>query len=143
MSDIFHDFPIRAPQKDVFEAVSTATGLDAWWSNQSTGNASIGSEFQLQFGPEYEWRAVVTKYVPNSEFEIEMTVSDDDWNGTRIGFHLTETNDVTLVRFHHMNWPEANEHYRRSSFCWAMYLVRLKRYVENSDVVPYSDRFNV
>jgi hypothetical protein len=34
-------------------------------------------------------------------------------------------------------------HYRTSSFCWAMYLRLLKRYVEHGEVVPYEKRLDV
>ena len=142
MPDIFHDIPIKAPQRTVFDAVSTAEGLDAWWSNQATGDPTQGSEYKLQFGPEYEWRAVVVKCAPNTEFEIRMTVSDDDWTGTRVGFSLSETDGVTLLRFHHLGWPELNDHCRRSGYCWAMYLRCLKRYTERGNIVPYADRFD-
>jgi hypothetical protein len=61
MPDIFHDFPIKAPPDRVFEAVSTPTGLDAWWSKKSSGRQAEGAEYQLWFGPQYDWRARVTK----------------------------------------------------------------------------------
>ncbi|MCH8956850.1 SRPBCC domain-containing protein, partial [candidate division KSB1 bacterium] len=38
---------------------------------------------------------------------------------------------------------EANEHYRVSCYCWAMYLRLLKRYVEHGETVPYEDRLDV
>ena len=35
------------------------------------------------------------------------------------------------------------EHFRISSYCWAMYLRVLKRGVEFGEAVPYKDRLNV
>ena len=142
MPDIFHDFPIKASRDNVFRAVSTPTGLASWWTNRSSGEPAPGEEYELWFGPEYDWRAVVSKYVPGTEFELKMTKSDKDWQGTRVGFVMNENDGVTQVRFYHTNWPEANDHYRGSCFCWALYLRLLKRYVEHGDVVPYEDRDN-
>jgi hypothetical protein len=47
------------------------------------------------------------------------------------------------VRFHHLGWPEANEHYRISCFCWAMYLRIMKRNLEYGETVPYERRLAV
>lgn len=82
----------------------------------------------------------MSKYVPDTEFELEMTESDKDWHGTRVGFVLDAKDGVTQVRFAHTGSPEANDHYRGSCFCWALYLRLLKRYVEHGEVVPYDDR---
>jgi uncharacterized protein YndB with AHSA1/START domain len=140
MADIFHDFPINAPAQKVFESVTTPDGLDAWWTKHSSGKPVEGTKYVLDFGPEYDWRAVVTKCVPNSAFELEIYRSVEDWQGTRVGFRLEEKNGVTHVSFYHVSWPEANAHYRQSCFCWAMYLRLLKRYVENGEVVAYEKR---
>jgi uncharacterized protein YndB with AHSA1/START domain len=55
MADIQHDFPIKAPIQRVYQAISTPQGLDAWWTQRSSGDAKEGSEFQLWFGPAYDW----------------------------------------------------------------------------------------
>ena len=140
MADIYHDFAITAKRASVFQAVSTSAGLTAWWTLRTKGEPIPGGEYELWFGPEYDWRALVSKCVPNTEFELELTKSMGDWQGTRVGFRLEESKGVTHVRFHHTGWPEANDHFRGSSFCWALYLRLLKRYVEYGEVVPYEDR---
>jgi hypothetical protein len=47
------------------------------------------------------------------------------------------------VRFHHTGWPQSNDHYRISCYCWAMYLRLLKRNVERGEVVPFGQRLEV
>jgi uncharacterized protein YndB with AHSA1/START domain len=141
--DIHHDFPIRASADKVFAAIATPAGLDTWWTERSSGHPEVGAEYELWFGPKFEWRAIVSKCVVNSEFELELTRADPDWLGSRVGFSLAEKAGVTQVRFHHTGWPEANEHYRISCYCWAMYLRVMKRYVEVGEVVAFKDRLNV
>jgi len=143
MADIVHDFPINASRQQVFQAVSSPAGLDSWWTKRSSGEPALGKEYVLWFGPEDDWRAVVSRYVANVEFELRLTHSQEDWQDTRVRFFLEETNGVTHVRFQHLDWPEASDHYRTSSFCWAMYLRLLRRYVENDEVVPYEARLDV
>jgi uncharacterized protein YndB with AHSA1/START domain len=141
--DIFHNFPIKSSRTEVFKAISTPEGLDSWWTLHCAGEPALGAQYNLGFGPGYHWRSVVTTFEPDSEFEFELTAADDDWKGTRLGFRLSENDGLTEVDFHHVGWPQGNEHYRISCFCWAMYLRLLKRYVEVGEVVAYKDRLDV
>lgn len=143
MADIFQHFPIKASARRVFEAVSQPAGLASWWAESSSGRPGEGAEYELKFGPGYDWRARVLRYDPDAEFELELIEADKDWLGTRLGFSLEENEGATQVRFHHTGWPESNEHYRVSCYCWAMYLRLLKRYVELGEVVEYDVRLDV
>ncbi len=143
MPDILHDLPIKALPGRVFEAISTPAGLDRWWTKRSAGEALEGRRYKLWFGPEHDWRALVTRSVGDSEFELELVRADDDWTGTRVGFELEARDASTWVRFHHTGWREPNEHYRISCNCWAMYLRILRRYLEHGETVAYEDRLDV
>jgi len=143
MADIVHNFPIKSSSQKVFEAISTPNGLSSWWSENCAATPAKGALYQFGFGPGYEWCAVVTQWEPGKKFELRFTEADDDWRETLVGFHLQEANGTTEVKFHHFGWPQANEHYQISCFCWAMYLRLLKRYVEVGEVVPYKDRLDV
>jgi uncharacterized protein YndB with AHSA1/START domain len=141
--DIYHDFPIQAPLERVYDAVSTPAGLDAWWTKRSAGRPAEGSEYELGFGPTYDWRARVTRAVPPAEFELHLTKADPDWLDTRVGFHLSSASGMTQVRFYHTGWPAPNEHWRISCYCWAMYLRVLRRHLEHGETVPYEQRLDV
>lgn len=143
MADIFHDFPIKAGEQRVFDAVSTPAGLDEWWTRKSAGEPRKGGEYELWFGPKYDWRAKVTECVLASHFELRITRADPDWMGTRVGFRLEPRGEITLVRFYHAGWPFENEHWRISSYCWAMYLRILRRYLEFGEHVEYEQRLQV
>jgi len=140
VADIFHDFVIQAPIDRVFQAVSTPQGLDCWWTQKSAGEAAEGNELELYFGPGYDWRAKVTRSVAPSDLELEMVRADDDWKGTRVGFHLENRQESTQSRFYHTGWPHENEHWRVSCYCWAMYLRLLRRYLEHGEIAPYERR---
>ena len=140
MPEILHDLPIRAPADRVWAGFTTPAGLDAWWTARSEGRPGVGSEYRLFFEPDYDWRAVVTVAEPLAAFELRLTRADADWNDTRVGTHLEARSDVTWVRFYHADWQEANEHYRISSCCWAMYLRILRRWLEHGERVPYAQR---
>jgi len=141
MADIHHHFLIKAKLGTVMQAVSTPEGLDAWWTKTASGSPTKQSPYALGFGPTCEWYAVVTRSA-DTEFELQLTEADNDWMDTRVGFQLEEADGNTQVRFHHTGWPELNEHHRQSSYCWAMYLRLLKRYVELGEVGPYETRLD-
>ena len=143
MADILHAFPIHAGATAVFAAISTPAGLDEWWTTRSAGEPRAGAEFRLDFGPEHEWRAMVIAVVPGRIFELELTVAMDDWRGTRVRFDLEEQIGTTQLRFGHLGWSAVTTHYQTSSYCWAMYLRILKRYVEFGERVPYDRRLMV
>jgi uncharacterized protein YndB with AHSA1/START domain len=143
MPDILHDVPIAAPVARVFSAISTPAALDAWWTLGSSGEARIGAEYELFFGEEYDWRATVTRCTPDRAFAFGMTHASDDWIGTTVSFVLDARVDHTWLRFAHTGWRTASEHYRISSYCWAMYLRVMKRWIEHGEVVPYEKRLDV
>jgi uncharacterized protein YndB with AHSA1/START domain len=143
MHDILQDFPIAAEPARVYRAVSEPALLDEWWTLRSTGTPSLGARYDLDFGPGYKWAAVVTKAEPGSAFELRMTDADGDWVGSQVGFDLQPSSSGTQVRFYHCGWPEANEHYRISCHCWALYLRILRRHIEKGESVPYEQRLDV
>jgi len=142
MADIFHDLPIKASVERVFRAVSSPKGLDCWWTKRSKGRPVEGAEYELWFGPQYDWRAKVTRCTPDLELELEFLRADDDWIRTRVGFQLEARSEATWLRFHHTGWPSVNEHFRTSSNCWALYLRILRRNLEIGESVPYERRLD-
>ena len=143
MADILQDFPIRVTPARVFEAVTQPQGLDQWSTIGSKGEPVVGTTYELDFGPEYQWRAVVTRSVPGEAFELRLTEADTDWTGSTVSFDLSSSASGSHVRFAHRGWPEANGHYRTSCHCWAMYLRVLRRYLEFGETVPYDQRLDV
>ena len=143
MADVLHHFPVDAPPVRVFEAFATPAGLDSWWTLRSTGQPKLGGEYELHFGADYDWRARVTRCVPEKEFELELTRAMDDWVGSKVGVKLEARPRGTQVKFHHTGWSEPSEHFRISSYCWAMYLRVMKRKLEHGEVVPYAERLDV
>lgn len=143
MHSILHEFPIACPRERVFAALTTPAGLDTWWTASSRGEPAVGNTYDLWFGPEYDWRAEVTQCEPGQSFELRMTDAMPEWLGTRVSFVLEERDGATWMRFAHTGWNDASEHFRITSFCWAMYLRILRRNLEFGETVPYERRLEV
>ncbi len=106
MADIIQEFIVKASPARVMEMFATPEGLDRWWTKQSAGVAQEGAEFTLYFGPEFDWRARVTRFVPDREFELHLTNAHEDWQGSRIGCTLNpEGQGATRAVFYHKGWP--------------------------------------
>ncbi len=141
MADIKHDLSIAAPVAKVFAAVSEPAFLDEWWTETCRGTVATDAEYELGFGPEYQWRARVSIFEPEREFELTITDATDDWIGTKVGFVVVEEGSGTHLQFRHTGWSETSGHFRHSSFCWALYLRILRRYLEKGNRVPYTERY--
>jgi uncharacterized protein YndB with AHSA1/START domain len=142
VTDILHDFVIKAPRAQVFQAIATPEGLDRWWTLRSSGRAELGATWELYFGEPHDWRAVVTRCRPGEAFELGLTRADAEWSGTSVRFTLAEHDDLTALRFAHVGWPSSSAHCRTSSYCWAMYLRLLRRWLELGETVPYALRLD-
>ena len=143
MPDILHNLTIQSSAENVYEVLTTPKGLAAWWTKSSSGHPELGTEYQLFFSDEYDWRAIVLENDENTKFVLEITVADEDWTGTKVKFFLTRKGDSTDLEFEHTGWKETNDHFRVSSYCWAKYLRLLKKFIEEEVIVPYDQRQNL
>lgn len=138
--NIYHNLLIKASPKEVFDAVSQPKHLDNWWTLKSSGKPVLNSEYNLNFTDQYNWFCKVSKLKESESFHLKMIESDKDWNPTTFGFDLQAKENVTYLKFSHENWPENNDHFKHSSFCWAMLLNGLKNYLEKGIIVPFETR---
>ena len=143
MSAIQHDVLIKGSSSDIFSAFTTESGLNAWWTLEAAGQLEKDSEYTFYFGPDWDWRAQVKDFESDSFVDFLIVKSDSDWEGTSLHFKIIPSDmngETQLLRFEHTDWKVVNKHFRRTSYCWALYLRGLKRYVELGVIVPYGDR---
>ena len=140
MFDIHHNFVVKAKASLVFDAFCTPGGLDSWWTLQSAGEPVLGNIYTFYFGEPFDWRAEVSHVVRDKELTWRMVKTMDDWQGTTVGFELTEKEGATHVHFFHRGWREASEYFGITNYCWAQLLHGLKMYVEKGIVIPHSQR---
>lgn len=140
MASIYHHFIVNNRIDDIFDLISSPSGISKWWSKGSNGVARINSSYELYFGEGFNWEARVTKLIPNQEFELTIINASEYWINTKVGFNLKDLGNQTEVNFYHSGWLEESDHFKISSYCWAMYLRVLKRYLEYGEEVPYEYR---
>lgn len=140
MSTIYQNLNIKASLEKVYDAISDPKRLVNWWPLKCTGKPEIGALYNLNFTGEYDWYGKVVACEPQKSFHIKMTESDVNWDSTTFGFELAEHKNGVYVAFSHKNWLEENDHFKYSSFCWAILLKGLRDYIEKGNVIPFENR---
>ncbi len=140
MYTIRHDIVINSSAEHVFNSVTQAEELDKWWTVRAVGIPALNQEYVLYFSPKYDWRANVFKCDSPLFFGLQFTEADRDWIHTKISFDIIPRSHTVLLRFEHSNWTDINDHFRRTSYSWALYLHCLKTLIETGESKPYNLR---
>ncbi len=137
---IHHCLFIDASPEKVFDAVTQPKHLNNWWTLTCEGRPAAGNKYNFYFGDEYNWFGKVSKCKANEQFFIAMTQSSLGWETTTFGFELKPHKRGTTVYFSHVGWQQQDEHFKITSFCWAMLLNGLKQYMEKGIIIPFNER---
>jgi uncharacterized protein YndB with AHSA1/START domain len=141
MENISQGFFIKSTREKIFEAISTPEGFDNWWTLKCSGTAQLEDEFNFYFSEIYNWKARITKLVPNESIEFTMTVTSEGWENTTFGFQLNDdSNGNIYIEFYHKNWKIANKEFQITNYCWANLFFQLKEYIETGIVLEFSKR---
>ncbi|MFI5150220.1 MAG: SRPBCC domain-containing protein [Bacteroidia bacterium] len=134
---IKHLFHIAAPRAAVYEAITTISGLAAWWTRQTSGSPDAGGIIEFRFGPVYLNKMKVKELKLNESVTWEYVGDTPDWMGTVFTFKLDENEGKTRIRFEQANYKEQNDFYAQCNFSWGRYLVSLREYCEKGKGTPF------
>ncbi len=125
--NIKHLFHIKSPRENVFQAISTISGISNRWTTSTSGEGSLGGVMDFRFGDYPGPKLKVTKLTENKEVVWECVEGPAEWMGTEIRFALDENDGKTRVRFTHSGWKEDGDSLASSSFSWVRYLESLRQ----------------
>ncbi len=123
---------VKASPDALFDALTTVTGLAAWW-NPATGSGEAGGELRfIMNAPEPLVIHVDDATRPTS---VRWTVTDcpflPDWIGTRPTFTITPVGDDTSeLHFRHQGLSEELECIDMCTRSWNHYMTSLRDYLE-------------
>ena len=119
---IYHDALIKASSERIFEAITQPDHLINWWPLAASGKPKEGVIYNFNFTDEYDWYGEVSAVEKNKEFEISMTQSDEDWDGTKFRFEIEQVENGVNLKFSHIGRKTINHYFRRTStagqFCF-------------------------
>jgi uncharacterized protein YndB with AHSA1/START domain len=135
MVDILHRVGIVSTPDAVYEALTTAEGLAAWWTNDTTitGDGLIALRFSEVGG--FDMRVLELR--PGAQVLWEVVDGPAEWIGTTITFDLVQEAEWTIVLFAHAGWREPVEFMSHCSTKWATFLMSLKALVETGTGAPH------
>jgi len=143
MAEIRHRVGIKGSPADVYQKLSTDTGLSSWWTSDTGGAGEVGSVIYFRFGndgPRFE----VIELVPQQRVRWRH-VGDmpEGWVGTEILFELRPDEKQTIVNFGHYNWQKADEFLAHCSTKWGIFMMSLKASIEKGRGQPYPDDVHI
>jgi steroid delta-isomerase-like uncharacterized protein len=130
---------VKASPDALFDALTTVTGLAAWW-NPVTGSGETGGELRfIMNAPEPLVIHVDEATRPTS---VQWTVTDcpflPDWIGTRPTFTITPVDgDASELHFRHQGLSEELECFDMCTRSWNHYMTSLRDYLEAGHGSPF------
>ena len=143
MAEINHQVGIKATPAEVYELLTTNTGLSKWWTNDVSGAGDVGSIIEFRFnggGPDFEVFQLVKDKLVGWKHSGSMP---EAWMGTEILFKLREEDGQTFVRFTHANWKEPTNFMGHCSTKWAVFLLSLKDALETGEGKPFPNDIHI
>ncbi|MGG9970827.1 SRPBCC family protein [Ferruginibacter sp. SUN002] len=115
-------FVDQSPEK-VFNAINNVSD---WWQGAIKGNSKkVNDEFEYRMLDIHYSKQKVTEMIPNervvwlvTESNLSSFKDNEEWNGTKIIFEITEINNKTQLRFTHIGLVPAFECYGDCSNAW-------------------------
>jgi uncharacterized protein YndB with AHSA1/START domain len=128
---------VRAQPAALFDALTTAAGLSAWWTD-TTGSGTAGGELGFTFNSPDPCVMHVDEATPTS---VRWTVTEcgivPDWVGTRLAFTITQVDgDTSEVLFRHHGLTAELDCIADCTRGWNHYLESLRRYAEVGRGMP-------
>jgi uncharacterized protein YndB with AHSA1/START domain len=161
---IRHEVWVKADRTQVFDAITRADGLDAWWGKVLHAEPEIGSVIEFDHGLGEPFRMRVVELVPGERLAWECLSDYEDagnpaseWLGHRLVFNLRAAGDdhgsawlaarlfgsdvgegITILDFRHEGWSEDARWYAFCNSAWGVTLDGLKKYCETRAISHFS-----
>jgi len=136
MPDIKHFLTIAATSGTVYKALTEKTGIQGWWTHDTTIHPETGTLAEFNFG-EYHNEMKIVDLQSERRVEWVCLEGDPEWINTRFIFELESKGDQTVLRFTHTGWREMTDFFGSCNFNWAYYLTSLKAYCETGAGTPF------
>ncbi|HVC70886.1 MAG TPA: SRPBCC domain-containing protein [Acidimicrobiales bacterium] len=127
---------LTKPVSDVFDALTTTTGLSNWWTTAS-GSGLTGGELTFHFTSPVVMRVDRAQRPSLVTWTVLVSEPLPDWEGTTITFEVSpQGTEGSLVRFRHTGLAQL-ECFGECSNAWGHFLGSLVAYVETGHGAPF------
>ena len=138
MADMLHQIQIKDSPEKVYEALTTQTGLQNWWTTDTAAKPEVGSIAEFGFNNRATvFRMRVAELKPHQRVVWECLGDMDEWVGTRLVWELRPNDNFTDLRFTHANWRSTEGWFAMCNSTWGELMHRLKGYAEGKAPGPH------
>ena len=123
---------VRASADAVFDAITTASGLTAWWTDAS-GSGDTGGDLAFVMSAPTPLRVHVDDATRPTSVQWTVTECDfePDWVGTRPTFAITQLDrDACELEFRHVGLTDELDCIDMCTAGWNHYISSLRNYAE-------------
>lgn len=140
MADIVDRIEIAAPPERVYQALTTAEGVRAWWTRDADLGSEVGGRGEFRFsGHHRATRVDIEDLKPPARVAWKVTACQHpEWVGTAIAFDLRPAGDGTALAFAQRGYAEAGDCFALCTRGWTHYLASLRAYVEIGTGTPHA-----
>jgi uncharacterized protein YndB with AHSA1/START domain len=164
LPSIQHELLIGAPAATVFNAITQAGGLSAWWTD-ARATPEAGTVSRFTFGPDYFKETRIDRLEAPSEVSWTCIAGDDERVGTTISFRLEQGDAGTLLKSHpemadqleqegsfdiatvllmqHDGWRDQTPMFAECNYTWGRFLRSLKLLCETGAGCPWPQQHKV
>lgn len=132
MAEIKHLLKINVPYKQVFDALTTDSGLSSWWTPDVKCGKKEGAISRFTFSGETTFMMKITN-MSAQLVEWKCVEGPQTWINTDIHFQLDDEGDATILHFSHTGWRSKGVIFQTCSFDWCMFLSSLRTYLEEGE----------
>lgn len=137
MAQIRHNVFIDCKPVEVYNAITTKSGIQGWWTVDTVIEPLTGSIAEFNFGDRYHNKMRIRDLIPNKLVTWQCLEGDPEWIGTEFMFDLELIDGKTLLRFGHNKWEEITDFYAHCNYQWGRYMVSLKKICEKGIGDPF------
>ena len=164
MPTLYYRLLIEATASAVYDAITLAEGLSAWWTPNAAAQPEVNSVAKFPFGHGYHKEMKIKALEHGRLVQWECIEGANEWIGTDITFRLFENNGqlleshaemagqaeqlrgldrVTIVDFAHANWKGHTPVFAECNYTWGRFLRSLKLYCETGKGTPWPQQHKV
>ena len=138
MKKIIHFARIHAAPGKVYQALTTRSGLAAWWSTAVEVQDGVGGLIDFRFAGDFNPVMQMTLLDADNRVEWKCIDGHDNWRDNTFAFDLQNVDGETGLMFVQEYAQElSDEVYGTYNFNWGYYLESLKRLCEEGVGMPF------
>lgn len=142
MANICLAFGTRTDVSVIQAALGTVEGLQAWWTEGTSGSAVEGGTLAFRFGGNGGFDMQVLQ-AGAGKVQWKCTSGPEEWLGTHIEFGIQAGEQQNRVIFRHTGWAAESSSFHHCSMKWATFLLSLRDYVEGGKGRPFPNDIRI